>query len=169
MRILITGFVAFVIWCFISAWLYNDKLLPVINKPEPVQPVPEIQTTVADSLMKIKESIPGVLLIYFEFNDVKFKPDPLNDKKVAEFSAWLEKYPESMLSVTGHTDLVGAPEYNMALGLRRAKSVEKYLVSKGINSTRMITGSEGENKPAADYLTLEGRAMNRRTEVSIKM
>ncbi len=169
MRILIIGFVVFVIWSFFSAWLYNDHLLPAMKKPVPVQTIPETQTNVADSLMKLKELMPEDLLIYFEFNDAKFKPDPQTDISIAEFKAWLDKYPGSMLSITGHTDLVGTPDYNQALALKRAQIIGKYLESQGINAGRMITDSKGENQPAADYLTKEGRAKNRRTEISIKM
>ncbi len=169
MRILITGCVVFVIWCFISAWLYNDHLLPAIRKPVPVRTIPESQTNEADSLMKLKASMPRKLLIYFEFNNAKFKPDPQIDNSVAEFKAWLDKYPRSMLSITGHTDLVGTPDYNYALALKRALIIGKYLESQGINMGRMMTESKGETQPAADYLTKEGRAKNRRTEISIKM
>jgi outer membrane protein OmpA-like peptidoglycan-associated protein len=170
MRILITGFVVFVIWCFVSAWLYNDHLLPAMNPPVPAQPIPDIQAdNTADSLATLKASMPKDLLIYFEFNTVKFKTDPQTDNSIAEFKAWLDKYPGSKLSVTGYTDLVGTPEYNQDLGLKRAQVVEKLLEQKGINSEKMVTGSGGENNPAADYITAEGRAKNRRTEVSIKM
>lgn len=169
MRILITGFVVFVIWCFISAWLYNDILLPAMNRPVPVPTIPNSITSEADSLARLKAMMPKDLLIYFEFNDSKFKPDPQTDKSVSEFKAWLGKYPGSMLSVTGHSDLVGTPEFNQALGLKRALIVGKYLETQGIIPARMITGSKGEDQPAADYLTSEGRSKNRRTEVSIKM
>jgi outer membrane protein OmpA-like peptidoglycan-associated protein len=169
MRILITGFVFFVIWCFVSAWIYNDKLLPAIKKPIPIQTVPEKQTREADSLMQLKASMPRNLLIYFEFNDAKFKPDPQTDNSVAEFKSWLDKYPQSMLLVTGHTDLVGKPDYNYNLALKRAQIVGKYIEDKGVSASRMITESKGSSEPAADYLTAEGRAKNRRTEISIKM
>lgn len=169
MRILITGFVVFVIWCFISAWLYNDKLLPAMKKPVTVLTIPESQTNAADSLIKLKASMPKDLLIYFEFNDAKFKTDPQTNIIIAEFKTWLDKYSRSMLSVTGNTDLVGTTEYNKALGLKRALVVGKYLEEKGINSGRIIIESQGESNPIADYLTQEGRAKNRRTEISIKM
>ena len=169
MRILIAGFVCFVIWCFVSAWLYNDKLLPVIRKPIAVQTIPVTPTHEADSLMKLKASMPENLLIYFEFNESKFKPDPQKDNRIPEFKAWLEKYPQSMLSVTGHTDLVGTAEYNARLGLKRAQIVGTYLENQGVNTSRMILDSKGSGEPAADYLTAEGRAKNRRTEISIKM
>jgi outer membrane protein OmpA-like peptidoglycan-associated protein len=169
MRILITGFIFFVIWCCISAWLYNDHLLPALKKPVPIQTIPEPQTNAADSLMKLKVSMSRNLLIYFEFNGAKFKPDPQTDNRIVPFKAWLDKYPGSILSVTGHTDLVGTNDYNYNLGLKRAQIVEKYLENQGINTIRMVIGSKGETEPAADYLTEEGRAKNRRTEISIKI
>jgi len=169
MRILITGFVFFVIWCFVSAWLYNDKLLPAMKKPVTMQTIPEKLSNEADSLMKLKESMPKSLLIYFEFNDTKFKPDPQTINGVPQFKAWLDKYPQSLLAVTGHADLVGRPEFNYQLGLKRAVVVQKFLENQGIDVSRMITDSKGATEPAADYLTAEGRAKNRRTEISIKM
>jgi OOP family OmpA-OmpF porin len=169
MRILITGFVVFVIWCFISAWLYNDKLLPSIKRPVAVQTIPESPTKEADSLMKLKASMPKDLQIYFEFNNSIFKADPQTDNRIPEFKSWLDKYSGSMLLVTGNTDLVGTEEYNKALGMKRALVVQKYLVDKGIDQRRIITESLGKTNPAADYLTEEGRAKNRRTEISIKI
>ena len=169
MRILITGFIVFVIWCFISAWLYNDVLLPAVKKPVPVQMIPDPQKIVADSLAKIYESMPKKLMIYFEFDKANFKNDLQTDKSITEFKEWLEKFPGSMVYVTGHTDFVGAPDYNKALAMKRAIVIEKYLEAQGIVSGELITKSEGETQPAADYLTSEGRAKNRRTEISIKM
>lgn len=168
MRILITGFVAFAIWCVFSAWMYNDKLLPVINAPDPVTEVPE-QTSAADSLAKIYAAMPEKLSIYFEFNDSKFKNDQQTDSRIAEFRQWLDKYPGSKLYVTGHTDIVGDDAYNQDLGMKRAEVVGKYITSQGINADRMPVESKGESEPAADNLTSEGRAKNRRTEIIIKL
>ena len=169
MRILITGVVLLAIWCIVSAWLYNDKLMPVIKKPESSQTIPTIVTHEADSLMKIKESMPKNLLIYFEFGKSKFNPDPQNENSVTGFKAWLEKYPQSMLLVTGNTDMVGTIDYNYDLALKRAQVVGKYIENQGINSGRVVVSSKGETEPAADYLTQEGRAKSRRTEISLKM
>jgi outer membrane protein OmpA-like peptidoglycan-associated protein len=169
MRILITGFVVFVIWCFISAWLYNDILLPVLNKPVPVQTIPQPIDNAADSLARLKAMMPKDLTIYFEFNNARLKTDPQYDNSLMEFKTWLDKYPGAMLLITGHSDLVGTPEFNMALGLKRAQVVSKYAESKGIDSGRIRAESKGETMPAADYLNPEGRAKNRRTELTIKM
>jgi outer membrane protein OmpA-like peptidoglycan-associated protein len=169
MRILITGAVAFVIWCFISAWLYNDHLVPALNKPVPVVTVTENRNNEADSLMKLKASMPADLLIYFRFDESQFKPDQQFESSLAPFRAWLEKYPGSKLVVTGNTDLVGTPEFNMELGQKRAETVTKNLVSLGIPADRIITESLGETRPAAEYISPDGRAKNRRTEITIKM
>jgi outer membrane protein OmpA-like peptidoglycan-associated protein len=169
MRILITGFVLLVIWCFFSAWLYNDMLLPAMKKSVPIQTIPKTLTNEPDSLMKLKSSMPKNLLIYFDFDKTKFKPNPQTDNSIAPFKGWLDKYSGSMLSVTGHTDLVGTTKYNFELGLKRAQIIEKYLENQGINVNRIITESKGKTEPTADYLTKEGRAKNRRTEISIKM
>jgi outer membrane protein OmpA-like peptidoglycan-associated protein len=169
MKILIIGFVAFVIWCFVSAWLYNDKLLPMMKKQVPVQAIPENQKNEADSLMKLKALMPKDLSIYFEFNDSKLKADPRYDNSIAAFKAWLDKYPGSMLSVEGFTDLVGTTEFNQALGLKRANIVGKYLEEHGITTGKIMAKSKGEDTNPADYITKEGRANSRRTDISIKM
>jgi OmpA-OmpF porin, OOP family len=168
MRIIITGFIVLVIWSFFSMWLYVDILRPAAKKPAIVQPAPESQSTEADSLMKVLASMPKDLLIYFEFDKTKFKPDPQTDSSVVSFKEWLDKHPEAVLSITGHTDFIGSPDYNKALGLERAEIIAKYLEGKGIPPNKMITDSRGEEQPIASHITSEGRAKNRRTEVKIK-
>jgi outer membrane protein OmpA-like peptidoglycan-associated protein len=169
MRILITGTVLFVIWAFFSSWLYNDVLLPVINKPEAVQTIPVPPDPVADSLAKIMASMPKPLLIFFDFDKAKFKTDLQTDSKIAEFKSWLEKYPGSLLSVTGHSDLVGTTEYNQELASERAKVVVKYLEELNIPAGRIKTMSMGESDPTFDYISSVERGKNRRTEISLIM
>ena len=169
MRILITGTVLFVIWALFSAWLYNDVLLPVINKPVTVHTINVPPDPVADSLAKIYASAPEPLTIYFEFDKAKVKNDPQTDSRVAELKLWLEKYPGAMLSVTGHSDIVGTLEYNNDLSFQRAQMTLKYLEENGISPQRILTQAKGESEPAFDYITDDGRAKNRRTEISIKI
>jgi outer membrane protein OmpA-like peptidoglycan-associated protein len=168
MRILITGFIVFVIWTFFSMWLYVDILRPAARKPVVVQPAPESQNKEADSLMKVYASLPKDLLIYFEFDKTKFNIDPQTDSSIVKFKAWLDKHPEAVLSITGHTDFIGTQEYNQALGLERAQIIRKYLEGKGIPPERMVANSRGEEQPIASHITREGRAKNRRTEITIK-
>ena len=168
MRILIIGCFAFVIWSFFSAWLYVEKIKPAMNEPVRLQVVPGNLNNAADSLMRFYALMPKDLIIYFEFDKTKFVPEPETDSSVAEFKAWLDKNPGSMLIVKGQTDFIGTAEYNQALGLERALMVIDYLKSKGIDANRMMTDSKVGNQSFEDMITSEGRAKNRSTVVTIK-
>jgi outer membrane protein OmpA-like peptidoglycan-associated protein len=168
MKILTIGSVIFVIWAFFSTWLFVDVLKPALKKTVPVVTVPEATNNVADSLAKIYALMPKDLVIWHDFDKARLIADPQMEANLAEFKSWLDKYPESMLLVTGHTDLVGTPEYNQALGLERARAAQKFLEIKGFPASRMIVASKGEEEPAAGYITADERAKNRRTVISIK-
>jgi outer membrane protein OmpA-like peptidoglycan-associated protein len=168
MKILTIGSVIFVIWAFFSTWLFVDVLKPALKKTVPVVTVPEATNNVADSLAKIYALMPKDLVIWHDFDKARLIADPQMEARLAEFKSWLDKYPESMLLVTGHTDLVGTPEYNQALGLERARAAQKFLETKGFPASRMIVASKGEEEPAAGYITADERAKNRRTVISIK-
>ncbi len=71
------------------------------------------------------------------------------------------------LRISGHTDNVGARTANMTLSKRRAESVKKYLVSKGIAADRFEVMYFGPDKPIAPNNTEDGRARNRRVEMLI--
>ena len=168
MKILIIGFVVFVIWSLFSVWLYVEKIKPVLNAPVAIQSIPETQAIEADSAMQSNALFPSDLTVYFEFDDARFITDPQIDKSLINFETWLEKNPESMLSIMGHTDILGTSEYNQALGLKRAQSIQEYLESKGVYSNKIISDSKGEDQPVVDQTTEEGRAKNRRAVITIK-
>lgn len=72
------------------------------------------------------------------------------------------------LVVSGHTDSAGSSAYNNDLSLRRAESVRAYLVSQGSPADKLTAQGYGESTPVADNATAEGRAQNRRVELSVK-
>ncbi len=66
---------------------------------------------------------------------------------LARQATWLQQNPDYAIIIEGHADEQGTREYNLALGARRASSVQNYLISQGILGTRMRTVSYGKERP----------------------
>lgn len=79
----------------------------------------------------------------------------------------LRKFNKTLIDVNGHTDSTGSQSHNQELSQRRAESVANYLSSQGVDPRRMSAMGFGPNQPIATNATPEGRAQNRRVEVSI--
>jgi OmpA-OmpF porin, OOP family len=103
----------------------------------------------------------------FDFDKSDLKPEGKEQIKAYREEAKEELSRADKITITGHTDNIGAPDYNMKLSLRRAESVRDYLASIGIDPKKLEVRGEGESKPIADNSTDEGRAKNRRVEVDI--
>ena len=88
--------------------------------------------------------------------------DPLN-----QLADILTRYPNAKLTIEGHTDNTGSNAHNMKLSNDRAKSVVDYLVSKGIDASRLTAVGYGEEKPVTTNKTAEGRTLNRRVELKL--
>ena len=73
--------------------------------------------------------------------------------------------PAMRVEVDGHTDWVGTDEYNLDLGLRRARIVKDYLIKRGVDRSLISTRSYGETQPIASNKTEKGRLLNRRAEI----
>jgi OOP family OmpA-OmpF porin len=101
--------------------------------------------------------------VNFEFN----KADLTSDSRTTldSVAASLREWKEIKVEVAGHTDAIGSDAYNKTLSQRRADSVRKYLMSKGVDGARMTAKGYGESKPIADNGTDAGRAQNRRVEL----
>jgi outer membrane protein OmpA-like peptidoglycan-associated protein len=79
----------------------------------------------------------------------------------------LKEYNKTVVEIAGHTDSTGSDSYNLALSQRRAQAVASYLVGQGITQQRLITVGAGEAHPIASNDTEQGRAANRRVELTI--
>lgn len=78
------------------------------------------------------------------------------------------QYPHNSIEVTGHTDSTGSHRYNLALSQRRAQRVVDYLLAQGVDATRVSSRGLGPDQPLASNASAEGRAQNRRVEVTLR-
>lgn len=79
----------------------------------------------------------------------------------------LKEYSDTTITVIGHTDSVGDEAYNQGLSEQRAQSVASYLRSQGVVGQRFNVMGYGEQSPIASNSTKEGRAQNRRVEITL--
>jgi peptidoglycan-associated lipoprotein len=102
--------------------------------------------------------------VFFAYDSAVLSP--VATQTVDRQAAWLKQYPDVVLTVEGHTDERGTREYNLALGDRRANAVKNYLVALGIEPSRILIISYGEERPA-DPANDESAWANNRRAVSV--
>ena len=96
--------------------------------------------------------------------DIKSESHPLLD----EVAKVLKDNPQvEVISVEGHTDSTGSPDFNRKLSQQRAEAVAKYMSSKGVKAARMEPKGFGPDRPIADNESDAGREANRRVEFNI--
>lgn len=88
-------------------------------------------------------------------------------KGLNDVVAIMKENPDMLLAIDGHTDNVGSDEFNQKLSDDRANSVKNYLVSKGVDESRITATGHGESMPIADNKTAAGRQKNRRSELTL--
>jgi OOP family OmpA-OmpF porin len=100
--------------------------------------------------------------INFEFDSAKITSD--SKATLDDALQILNRHPNLMVEIAGHTDSIGSAEYNQGLSERRARAVMDHFVANGISASRLTYRGYGETMPIADNGTPEGRAQNRRVE-----
>jgi peptidoglycan-associated lipoprotein len=103
--------------------------------------------------------------VYFDFDKSTISADERG--KLDQVSQWFKSNPGHSLFLAGHADKRGTPEYNRALGERRALAVREYLVGLGLPAASLYTNSYGSDRPAVDGDTEEAYAKNRRVEIGV--
>jgi outer membrane protein OmpA-like peptidoglycan-associated protein len=103
--------------------------------------------------------------IFFDFDRAILKAEsyPELDRMIA----LMNERPAMQVEIAGHTCDIGDGNYNLGLSERRAKSVQKYIVSKGVDPSRVTVQFFGETKPAVENRDRETRRKNRRVEFKI--
>ena len=105
--------------------------------------------------------------VYFDFDRSTLRPEALRllDDAVTK----LQANPTRNIIIEGHTCNIGTSEYNLALSDRRARSVQNYLVSRGVSANRLEIVSYGEERPKFDNSREETRRLNRRAALVVKV
>ena len=101
----------------------------------------------------------------FEFNS-----SAVNQKTARyldDLAKALNDNPELQVKLVGHTDNIGSEKFNLKLSQYRAQTMKDYLVSKGVDASRISTEGKGMKEPLNDNSTEEKRALNRRVELTI--
>jgi len=136
----------------------NPELFPEVAEapaapPPPPMPVYEKHTVSATAL--------------FDFDKAVLKPAGKEAIHGIDEEIKSSKAKVIDINVVGHTDSVGTEEYNQQLSVRRANAVKDYMVSEGIDPGIIDVKGMGEAEPVASNDTAEGRAKNRRVEISV--
>jgi outer membrane protein OmpA-like peptidoglycan-associated protein len=103
--------------------------------------------------------------VLFDFNKATLKPAAIS--QLAAVLQALRDQPGAQVLVVGHTDSVGSDAYNMGLSQRRADAVANYLVQNGVPRQSIRTEAKGESEPVASNANAQGRAQNRRVEITL--
>ena len=101
-------------------------------------------------------------IVYFDYNSSEIPQEYF--AVVSANAAYLVKYPTARLRLEGNTDERGSREYNIGLGERRAQTVRRAMLAKGVADGQMTTVSYGEERPAVPGHDEAAYAQNRRVE-----
>jgi outer membrane protein OmpA-like peptidoglycan-associated protein len=104
--------------------------------------------------------------VLFDFNSADLRQ--ASRDSLREMAGVFSKYPDTTISVEGHTDSIGSAAYNKTLSRRRAGSVATYLEDLGVRSSRIETIGYGKSQPRATNDTAAGRQLNRRVEIHVR-
>jgi outer membrane protein OmpA-like peptidoglycan-associated protein len=149
-------------WAFLQASEKEGSYLLTIVEREAMKQ--EIAATeLADKLAK-----DGFVALYVNFDTGKSTIKADSARTLDDAAGALKIQSALRIEVGGHTDDVGTPESNMKLSRERAQAVMAALVQRGIDPGRMTAKGYGQTAPVADNRTEEGRAKNRRVELTRK-
>ncbi|MFV0279465.1 MAG: BON domain-containing protein [Rhodoblastus sp.] len=159
--------------------LTAQPALPVTPPPAPVAPPPAPAASpspviapsrplTAQEAACQKQMIDQLTKDTIRFRTASDEIAPESNRLIGGLAEALKGCPTLKIEVDGHTDNVGVPVFNKDLSLRRAQSVVKALISKGVAADRLSAAGYGDERPIAGNDTREGRAQNRRTEFVVK-
>lgn len=103
--------------------------------------------------------------VTFDSSSATLKPAGANT--LTGVAMVLKEYPKTAVNVVGYTDSTGSHDLNMRLSQQRADSVASSLITQGVDASRIRTSGMGPANPIASNSTAEGKAQNRRVEITL--
>jgi peptidoglycan-associated lipoprotein len=130
------------------------------DQPKVSEEDQEGKTTNVSSNLNLDDVVETV---YFDYNDASIRED--SKTMLSKVAQALGSAPNAKMEIEGHCDVRGSTEYNLHLGERRARSVQKYLVTQGVQPDRIDVISYGEERPVDLGTSEESHQKNRRAEL----
>ena len=143
------------------------------SKPKQLPPEPGTTTTTTQAPPQMQQPtgpVPGsqadfiasVISDTVNFDTDRYNIDASDQGVLQSQASWLARYPAKRVTLEGHCDERGTRDYNIALGERRANAAKNYLVSRGVDPSRVTVVSYGKERPLALGSDEESWAKNRR-------
>lgn len=108
------------------------------------------------------------ITLYFATNANNLNLSAEQRQDFADLNYYLGRVADAQVAISGHTDNQGDRDYNVNLSLERANFARTYLVRNGLSAARIETAGEGPDRPVAENTTEDGRALNRRVEITLR-
>lgn len=175
----------------LSACATKPEPVPEMTAPEPVAkaPAPEITEQapppVVQQLPPVVQSMPdpnlpnpgsiedfayqsgGEPRVFFGYDQYDLSPEARD--VLRRQANWMNIYQDSTAVIEGHADERGTREYNLALGARRADSVQAFLISQGVSPNRLRTISYGKERPIDGRPSADGWSRNRNGYTNLRL
>jgi outer membrane protein OmpA-like peptidoglycan-associated protein len=103
--------------------------------------------------------------VLFDVNSYRLKPGAFDE--IDRVAGILNRYPDTRVDISGHTDSTGSEQHNYTLSEARARAVADALAGAGVNPRRISARGYGEDRPIASNATESGRQLNRRVVLDI--
>lgn len=138
-----------------------SRVVPNCPAPTATPTVTPTPPTVQPTVPVLAEKVTIELEVLFDTDKAIVKPNYYNE--ISEVADFMSQYPNTVVTIEGHTDSRASDSYNQALSQRRVDAVKSVLITEfGVTPDRLSAVGYGESKPRASNDTVEGRQLNRR-------
>lgn len=141
----------------------DEEMVQELTSEPAAAPVQQGPSAAELAEMRKREQMLATTVFYFDFDKSDLKPEAR--EPLTYHAERLKDNPSMRVRLEGHADERGTPEYNLALGERRAIAVQRYLQVQGVPASQMEVISYGEERPVASGTGESNWSRNRRVEL----